>query len=70
MTSAEFAEFFRHQPYKLVPHSFKRRFLSWAICSGCGLLYFRNPLTTWAIKKGCNYDDHPQFKTQGRRVRA
>jgi hypothetical protein len=35
--------------------------LPWPVCVYCGLVYLRNPFTAWAIKKGCNNADHPEF---------
>lgn len=32
-------------------------------CAFCGLVALNNPLTDWAITKGCNYEDHPQHKS-------
>ena len=33
-------------------------------CIYCGLLALNNPLTDWCIQKGCNYEDHPQYKSK------
>jgi hypothetical protein len=62
VTPAEFAEFTRRQPYKLVPHSFRGRFFSWAVCTNCGLIRGRNEFTEWCVQKGCNADDHPSYR--------
>lgn len=36
------------------PHvTHKLRFISWVVCRFCGLVYLNNPLTTAAIRKGC-----------------
>ena len=36
--------------------------IPYARCCKCGLLLMNNPFTAWAIKKGCNHDDHPDLK--------
>jgi hypothetical protein len=41
------------KPYKGIP---------WSVCVKCGLVYLRNELTAWCVKKGCNASDHPQYK--------
>ena len=32
------------------------------VCSHCGLVNLNNRLTDWSIKKGCNFDEHPDNK--------
>jgi hypothetical protein len=67
VTPAEFAEFTRRQPYKLVPHSFKGRLFSYPVCTGCGLVRARNEFTAWAVEKGCLSDDHPEYRAARKR---
>lgn len=31
-------------------------------CAWCGLVYLKNDITVKAIKLGCNYADHPDWK--------
>lgn len=48
--------------YKYEPHAFyKRKFLPWLICAHCGLIALNNAFTRWAIEKGCDNDNHPDF---------
>ena len=51
--------------YKFDPHSpKKRKNISWPVCSKCGLIYLRNDFTDWAIKMGCNNNDHPNYERE------
>lgn len=40
----------------------KRKRIPWLVCQHCGLVYLNNPFTAWAIRKGCNSADHPEFQ--------
>lgn len=53
----------------IVQHNFEKRYKSipWAVCTKCGLVKLRNPLTLWAVQHGCDYREHPNYtkiKTQ------
>lgn len=48
------------EPYKFEPHNPKGKIVGKDYCVKCGLLYLRNEFTQWAIKMGCNNEDHPQ----------
>lgn len=37
-------------------------------CKCCGLLALNNNITHWAIEKGCNYEDHPQWVSTLKRL--
>jgi hypothetical protein len=51
--------------YKFESHSKKhRKNLSWPVCEKCGLIYLKNNFTAWAIKNGCNSNDHPDYEKQ------
>ena len=51
--------------YKYEAHSPKRRKgISWAVCEKCGLIYLKNPFTSWCIRMGCNSNDHPDYEKQ------
>jgi len=53
-------------PYKFEAHKFTKRLVErWEYCSSCGLIALRNDPTFWAIKTGCNYEKHPNFKKAG-----
>ncbi len=47
----------------------KRKNISWPVCSGCGLIYLNNDFTAWAIKKGCNNQDHDDYEKERLKVR-
>lgn len=50
-------------PYKLEHHSFTGwRICNWQVCTKCGLMRLKNPLTDEAIRLGCNHTDHPNWK--------
>ena len=50
-------------PYEYEPHiAVKVKGISWAVCKRCGLIYLKNDFTNWALKKGCNADDHPEYE--------
>lgn len=48
------------------PHAFTSKIASWMYCRKCGLIRLRNPLTDWCVSKGCNYDEHPQYRAKVR----
>ncbi len=49
------------EPYRFEAHSFKpMKRLPWQRCVHCGLLTLKNEFTQWAIRMGCNNEDHPQ----------
>lgn len=51
------------QKYTLESHSFPGwRVCNWLCCTKCGLLRLRNSLTDEAVRLGCNYSDHPNWK--------
>lgn len=33
-----------------------------AVCTGCGLMRLHNLLTDWCVSKGCNYQEHPEYR--------
>jgi hypothetical protein len=37
------------------------RGLPWPVCRYCGLVYLKNLISIWAVKKGCDYKEHPQY---------
>jgi hypothetical protein len=39
----------------------KRKNIPWPICKYCGLVYLNNDFTRWAVKMGCNNNDHPGY---------
>ena len=45
-----------HQPTK-------RRGIPWLVCRACGLVFLHNALTRWCIRRGCNHEDHPEWRT-------
>lgn len=48
----------KHEPHRFL--SLKR--IPWPYCRGCGLLRLKNQITDWAVRHGCNYDEHPGWK--------
>lgn len=45
-------------------HSFvKRRGIPWLVCSKCGLVRFRNPITDWCVRHGCDATERPDYKS-------
>ena len=44
-----------HNPVKLGK-------LPWLYCIKCGLIYLNNDISKWAIAKGCNHSEHPDYK--------
>jgi hypothetical protein len=49
--------------YRFESHSFIGWIASYRYCSGCGLIYSHNQFTQWCVDKGCNYRDHPSYKS-------
>lgn len=48
------------EPFVMEPHAWHNlRGIPWRICWKCGLVWLRNPFTQWAVKHGCNNEDHP-----------
>jgi hypothetical protein len=39
-----------------------RKGFSWPVCRKCGLIYLNNPFSQWAVRMGCNNDQHPQYE--------
>lgn len=56
--------------YKFETHTFKAlgKKLPWQYCNKCGLVAVRNKITEWCITKGCNNEDHPQYKETLKRL--
>ena len=51
------------QPYRFEPHAFvTRRRITWPVCRRCGLVLLRNDLTDWCVKRGCDANNHPEFR--------
>ncbi len=49
--------------FKQEPHSFQPvKRLPYQVCTGCGLVRLRNPLTDWCVRYGCNHAEHPGFR--------
>lgn len=48
--------------YTYEPHEFTKKVLHWYYCRKCGLVYLNNEFTAWAVKKGCNDKDHPDYE--------
>lgn len=48
--------------YKMEPHSPKGLIVGKAYCVKCGLVYLNNDFTRWAIRVGCNNEEHPDYK--------
>jgi hypothetical protein len=51
------------EPYTYEQHSFTKSIHNYKYCSKCGIVALKNSFTEWAIKKGCNSEDHPEYKT-------
>jgi hypothetical protein len=48
--------------YKPIPHKpVKRTGLPWLLCNACGLIFLGNPFSAWAIRLGCNHEEHPDY---------
>lgn len=51
--------------YRMEPHAWEhRKCFPWARCVRCGLLWFNNKLTRWAIGKGCFNKLHPNYRAR------
>lgn len=60
----------RRQPYRLEPHVFlPSKKIPYLRCKRCGLLKFRNALTEWCVRMGCNASDHPEYAARCRNAR-
>ena len=57
-----FGEEFKTEKYEFEPHSFKGRVCGKAYCVKCGLVDLNNDFTLWAISKGCNNHNHPDYE--------
>jgi hypothetical protein len=52
------------------PHRFvKLGRLPYVGCIKCGLVRLNNRFTEWAMKNGCNNDEHPQYEQMKRSTR-
>jgi hypothetical protein len=55
--------------YKIESHTFRAaRFWSKGICVDCGLMFMNNPLTAWAVRKGCLFEYHDEFREKVRQL--
>lgn len=59
---------YRHQAHRFTQLKTKRGALPWQWCRRCGLVLLRTSATEWCREKGCNYDDHPQYRAAMRRL--
>jgi hypothetical protein len=53
-----------NEPFVMEPHNFSGKICHWSVCVKCGLIRLRNDFTQWAIRKGCNNEDHPDHARQ------
>lgn len=53
---------YKKQPHKWTPDR-PRRICGYSVCRGCGLVALNNPLTRKANLLGCNFEEHPKWKT-------
>ena len=54
---------FEKVTYKIQAHSpQKHKAVPWLVCKNCGLVFFRNKFTQWAIRTGCYNDYHTDYK--------
>ena len=55
--------------YKYKGHSFvPMKGVGKQVCRVCGLVALKNAATQWCIDKGCNAEDHPQYKQAMKRL--
>jgi hypothetical protein len=47
--------------FKHEPHSFTGKAGRMPVCVHCGLIPLNNLLTDWAMRNGCNHQDHPEW---------
>lgn len=52
--------------YTMEPHNATGSIVGKKYCVKCGLIYLNNAFTQWAIKKGCNNEDHPEHANMRR----
>ena len=59
------------EPYEFEPHNLNGQFRigGKAFCPKCGLVALNNDFTRWAIDKGCNANDHPQYEQQRKKAK-
>ena len=50
--------------FTVEPHSFTMKIGAYQYCSKCGLISFKNELSQWAIRMGCNHKEHPSYKSK------
>ena len=63
------AERGHRESYKMKGHSFSLlKGVGKQYCRCCGLVALNNAATQWAVDKGCNYEDHPQFRSVMKRL--
>lgn len=54
------------EEYSYVPHQWGRGFYiaGKPFCPRCGLIALNNEFSAWAVDKGCNHAEHPQFQSK------
>ena len=52
------------------PHSFTRKLkcIPWMVCSHCGMIRLRNPMSDWCAKNGCNHTEHPSYEAERMKI--
>lgn len=45
----------------MIQHHFNKKIKGIVYCGNCGLVYLNNDFTRWCVKRGCDYDEHPEY---------
>lgn len=51
------------EKYEMYAHNPAATISGKKYCVHCGLVYLNNEFTRWAIQKGCDNKNHPQYQT-------
>jgi hypothetical protein len=64
-----FGDDYQKETYRLEPHSFYfNKRIGKSVCSYCGLVYLKNPLTEWSVRMGCLSSEHPQYESKRKQL--
>jgi hypothetical protein len=54
--------------FKKENHRFDGKIAGKTYCTKCGLIFLNNKFTEWAVAKGCNNEDSPEYERARKRL--
>lgn len=64
-----FGEDYKKDAYKMQDHAFfQHKRIGKSVCRKCGLIALNNEFSNWAMKNGCNNEEHPSYESKRKSV--